>query len=317
MKAGVLAINLGIKCNAACPFCISRMTYKTTNNNQLIMDNLGKAVRYSLFHGVDTAMITGIGEPMLFPELPQLIGELKSLGMPVVELQTNGTLLTNEICEELKGYGLDVISVSFSSLDNLRNAWIMKYPLYNISQLMRGIKQSGLLSRLSLNVNPYVLALPDDDIEKLISSPYTELVSSPYTGIREAIKDFIDNSLVPFLNSGVIHQLTLRKLGIPSTGAVSNEYNSDSQSACQWALRHEKASEIIMEELKNNIICGMHGNLLRTLPYGAQVYDYNGIGVCFTTCITNTPDPELIRNFILQPDGHIYHSWDMQGSILV
>jgi hypothetical protein len=33
--------------------------------------------------------------------------------------------------------------------------------------------------------------------------------------------------------------------------------------------------------------------------------------------MTDTTEPDEIRNLILQPDGHIYHSWNYRGSILL
>lgn len=301
MKAGVLAINLSLPCNAACPFCISRMTYKPGGNNDIILSKIKKAVQYAMFHDVDTAMITGIGEPLLYDQLPRLIETLKSSGMPIVELQTNGTLLTPDLCKELSGYELDVISVSAVSTDRLTNSWVMNCPAYDIKEAMQAIKDADMISRLSMNISRYMLA-PENGEWTHYFSLDTPGWPPRESEVRTGVSEFLNKDIVSLI--GGIHQLTFRELGAPVTNG----------KAAEWVNENRLISKLIMFYLANDIA---YDPPLRDLPYGAKVYDWNGIGVCFTTCLTNTPDTEHIRTLILQPDGHIYHSWDLKGSILL
>jgi len=59
------------------------------------------------------------------------------------------------------------------------------------------------------------------------------------------------------------------------------------------------------------------GTALRRLSYGNTVYEFEGLGVAVATCMTDTPNPDEIRSLILMPDGHLYHSWNHRGSILL
>ena len=56
---------------------------------------------------------------------------------------------------------------------------------------------------------------------------------------------------------------------------------------------------------------------LLKLNHGATVYDYKGQNVCLNNCITETTNPEEIRQLIFFPDGHLRYSWNYEGAIIL
>jgi MoaA/NifB/PqqE/SkfB family radical SAM enzyme len=64
--------------------------------------------------GLERAVLHGIGEPLLNPELPAMIRHLKHLGVKV-HFNTNGILLNAEIQEELIDSGLDELRISLDA----------------------------------------------------------------------------------------------------------------------------------------------------------------------------------------------------------
>lgn len=56
-----------------------------------------------LYHG---------GEPLLNPRIPQMISDLKSVGMPLVKMVSNGMLLSGELAHQIVSSGLDQLEVS-------------------------------------------------------------------------------------------------------------------------------------------------------------------------------------------------------------
>jgi hypothetical protein len=63
--------------------------------------------------------------------------------------------------------------------------------------------------------------------------------------------------------------------------------------------------------------CQENGYHLRSLPYGAEVYDLQGVSVSFSDyCIQDDNNTEDIRSLIFQEDGHVYTSWNSKASIL-
>lgn len=86
----------GPGCNARCPFCISKMTSKKEVSVDLGVNNrnLLKALTLAWRSGVNTAIITGKGEPLLYPgHVDMYIRTMQEAApFPFIELQTNGSL---------------------------------------------------------------------------------------------------------------------------------------------------------------------------------------------------------------------------------
>ncbi|ADC70035.1 Radical SAM domain protein [Methanocaldococcus sp. FS406-22] len=101
------SIELTQKCNLNCIYCYSRL--KTVERG--IYGNLEEA---------EAVTISQYGEPLLDLEgVKKAIEFCKDLGLRV-DLQTNGTLLNEEIIKELKDLGLDLIMISLSAFSSER-----------------------------------------------------------------------------------------------------------------------------------------------------------------------------------------------------
>ena len=99
------SIELTQKCNLNCIYCYSRL--KTVERG--IYGNLEEA---------EAVTISQYGEPLLDLEgVKKAIEFCKDLGLRV-DLQTNGTLLNEEIIKELKDLGLDLIMISLSAFSS-------------------------------------------------------------------------------------------------------------------------------------------------------------------------------------------------------
>ena len=285
MRATSLSINLVGGCNARCPFCIASATWKTgIKNNKRLESALGKALDYGRYHGVDTVLITGSGEPTLHRRLVLRIArEARRVGIPAVELQTNGELLAADptYLGELSGHGVTTIALSVASVDPARSAILMEIELDYLDLTAR-LDRLGFLSRVSLN-----LTRQDSDRLPGYLGEYADLLAS--RGVR---------------------QLTLRTLGVPDCP----EETTEASERIAWVREHGMP-EADVAALEDRI--RSEGQPLRRLSYGARVYDYHDLSVVVATCMSDTQEVEEIRSFILQPDGHVYHSWNFKGSVLL
>ncbi len=212
--------------------------------------------------------------------------------IPIIEVQTNGSLLESLYVEELgenyvqiapgrtnlnilKQWGVTAIAISIASPGRERNSKIMGLPTdFNYLTTAKAVSDAGLLTRISLNLTK------EFRVEEL-------------------------NGLTAWMKWNGIHQLTLRELGIPEVGK--------SNKISKWIKENtiSRSELCLLGELLQS-----DGTKLRPLPHGGWVYDLNGLGVVLTTCMTDTQADE-VRSLILQPDGHIYHSWNHQGSIIL
>ena len=99
-------------CNLKCPFCTFGVTHK---------HNLGK-MNWNVYkciidegkeYNLPSIKLSIRGEPLLHPMIAEMVGYAKKNGLVDVYFNTNGTLLTEGICQKLIEAGLDRMSISF------------------------------------------------------------------------------------------------------------------------------------------------------------------------------------------------------------
>ena len=292
MKAASLSVNLCGSCNAKCPFCISKMAWKTgMRNNYKLFNGFHKALKYATYHRVDTLLVTGSGEPTLYEDRGLTVNdyahEAERLNMPVRELQTNGFKIWIEIQEDgikavAKKYKwFTHISISAASTNPKSSAHIMGLSEdYSYRELAKHLSDLGFIVRIQLNLN--------------------------HLGNQYILLDRYTKRLA---ESGV-HQLSLHQIQKPWED-IKPGGEKYAAWIDQYAWNDEQCQDIWDQVIKG-------GTHLRNLSFGAKVYDYNGLSVAVTHCMDmKANDDGSVRSLILQPDGHVYHHWNYRGSILL
>jgi MoaA/NifB/PqqE/SkfB family radical SAM enzyme len=84
------------------------------------------------------AVLHGVGEPMLVPELPRMIGYLKQRGVYVL-FNTNGTLLREKRFRDLIDSGLDELRVSLDAADAASYAQVRGRPFFD--RIVRDVRR--------------------------------------------------------------------------------------------------------------------------------------------------------------------------------
>jgi cyclic pyranopterin phosphate synthase len=116
-----LRISVMDRCNFRCPYCMPRETFHEhyrflKSTERLSFDEITRLTRLFVQLGVKKVRLTG-GEPLLRPNVSELIGDLTAIdGVEDVALTTNAVLLAQHAAE-LKANGLRRITVSLDSLD--------------------------------------------------------------------------------------------------------------------------------------------------------------------------------------------------------
>jgi len=115
-----LRISVIDRCNFRCPYCMPKEQYHEhyrflKSHERLSFDEITRLVRLFTQLGVRKLRITG-GEPLLRPQLEELIGDLTTLpGIEDVALTTNGVLLAQHAAA-LRAAGLGRVTVSLDTL---------------------------------------------------------------------------------------------------------------------------------------------------------------------------------------------------------
>ncbi|WP_201315725.1 GTP 3',8-cyclase MoaA [Dyella sp. EPa41] len=116
-----LRISVMDRCNFRCPYCMPESTYGEhftflRNDERLSFDEIERLCRLAATLGVSKLRLTG-GEPLLRPQLADLVMRLRRLdGITDLAMTTNGVLLARQ-ANELREAGLDRITVSLDTLD--------------------------------------------------------------------------------------------------------------------------------------------------------------------------------------------------------
>ena len=116
-------------------------------------------------------------------------------------------------------------------------------------------------------------------------------------------------SLLEYCLKWGVDQLTLRKIIAPN-------YTEETEQT-EWIK--ENIDSLLYPRLIGELktACIKNGHHIRALPYGAEIYDIQGIAVSYSNyCIQDDNDTEDIRSLIFMENGHVYTSWNSEASKL-
>ena len=111
-----LRVSLTDRCNLRCGYCMEEETTFLPKENLLKKQEIIWLVSALVDLGVKRVRLTG-GEPLLRPDLDEIVFSLKTIpGLKELTLTTNGILL-GAWAEKLKKSGLDRLTISLDTLD--------------------------------------------------------------------------------------------------------------------------------------------------------------------------------------------------------
>ena len=172
--SNLLQIRPSCGCNLSCPFCsvdAGPSSRSRVTDYQVDLDYLMEAVReIAPFKGPGVEChIDSPGEPMLYPDIVELVGRLKGIGeVSVVSMQSNGTRLDEEMIRSLEEAGLDRINLSMHALDPELAAYLAGRPGFDVQGLIETAENIAK-SRIDLLIAPvYIPGINDQEIPKLI-----------------------------------------------------------------------------------------------------------------------------------------------------
>jgi len=154
-----LRISVMDRCNFRCPYCMPRETFHESyrflkSSERLDFAEILRLARVFVRAGVRKIRITG-GEPLLRPNLPDLIGDLTQLpDIEDIALTTNGILLA-KYATELKAAGLNRITVSLDTLDPLVFAK-MSGGFGGVDEVLDGIEHARRAGLAPIKINTVV-----------------------------------------------------------------------------------------------------------------------------------------------------------------
>ncbi len=270
-------------CNLRCPFCISKQTYRVGSaaRSSVSLERIAfLADKYlRVCAGLPYGILTGKGEPTLAPpeEIGDIIEVLYANGRGLIpELQTNGTLLDERRLALWKSKGLNTLALSCVSHRDEVNQRL----------LADGASEWSLERIVRIG----------RDLGLLIR--LTAVLVRGGLDSRDELAAFLDWSA----QRGV-HQLTFRRVGEPRQPA-----RAGSEPVAAWIRANRIEPDLILALLTER------GREEPSLPW-ARAFTCQGMGVVVTDALS-APQDRVVRHAVIQPDGHLYGSWDDPGHVL-
>ncbi|TAN40026.1 MAG: 12,18-didecarboxysiroheme deacetylase [Candidatus Methanoperedens sp.] len=150
-KKPVVVWNMGRRCNLKCVHCYARskdIEYTnelTTKQGKELIDDL---VQF----GVPVILFSG-GEPLMRPDLPELVLYARSKGMRAV-ISTNGTLIDKKMAKVLKEIGLSYVGVSLDGMRETNDKFRGFKGAFDLAlQGMRNCREEGIKVGLRFTIN--------------------------------------------------------------------------------------------------------------------------------------------------------------------
>lgn len=112
-------VEITTECSADCRYC-PRHTYRDRWIERRLPVETFRSLLPELEH-VEHVHLQGWGEPLMHPDLPEMIRLAKNAGHQV-GTTTNGMRLTEDLARELVGAGLDILAVSLAGLDGANDS---------------------------------------------------------------------------------------------------------------------------------------------------------------------------------------------------
>jgi len=144
------------RCNLACTYCNEFDDFSKPVDTDVVLERVDTLGRL----GTGIVTISG-GEPLLHPDLDQIIARIRSTGA-ITGLITNGYLLTADRIERLNHAGLDHMQIS---IDNLMPDEVSKKSLKVLDRKLQLLANHALFH---VNINSVVgggVKNPDDALE--------------------------------------------------------------------------------------------------------------------------------------------------------
>jgi len=286
----------GRRCNACCPFCISRMTgfeEVAEKRSEINIINFHKATRLAQLGGTTTVLLTGKGEPTLYPnEIDQYLALLSPYGFPFIEVQTNGLEigrlargdapqpngLTVEKLRQWHRAGLNTIALSTVGAHNEINSNIYHPDYPNLKRTVEFLHELGFTVRMCV-------MMMKTAVEHIDQVMYT----------------------VNWCKARKVEQLTFRSIHKPENATHNDR-------AAQYVDIHGLTTAEEKTILDQVVALGTP---IMRLPFGATVLDVNGQNVCVTNCLTMSPETDEIRTLIFYSSGRLTYAWQYPGAILL
>lgn len=319
-------------CDAKCPFCVSRMT-GFRPRAQLDKQRLLKAAQAAKIGDCKTWLISGKGEPTLYPEEISEYLDVLEGQFPFVEIQTNALLVgdlarfwwdddkdrfnyTGDVIGGLPVFNKDGYTVCLQENNTLRGYRIRRHHLESwVKSGLTTVAISVVDFKSENNARIYRPNYPDLELTiKFLH--YLGLSVRLCVMMQKGMVDSVDRvkEVVQWCKYNKVEQCTVRPIRKP-------EQTADGECAAyveEYGLEQHQIDAI------HNWL-SQKGRVLLRFTCGdhvAIVYDIDGQNIAEFDCLTVNGTNDDIRTLIYFPAedcelAHVRYDWQYEGAVLM
>ncbi len=178
-------------CNFNCIYCSVDEGRNAKTHDYLVEEEylvaVAAAVAETKRHPVEFN-IGPQGEPLLYPEIVQLVRDLAAIPQTgIISLNTNGSLLSRQLIDELAAAGLTRINLSLPALDAKLAAKLAGIPVFPLQHLLEMLEYGK--EKLSFLLAPVVVpGWNEGEMEKIVRLSTTIRSEFPTIGIQNYLE---------------------------------------------------------------------------------------------------------------------------------
>ena len=159
-----ISLNSSSTCNFRCIHCHMEGV-KSASSILMTADEIQRVVRILSNYGIEAVKLTG-GEPMLRPDVLEIVQKLKRVGLREISMTTNGTRLS-KLAGKLHDAGLSRVNISLHSLRKDRFQFIAGVDGYDEAINAARAAVAARLVPVKLNVT-LMKGVNDDEIDQIM-----------------------------------------------------------------------------------------------------------------------------------------------------
>ena len=248
-------IEVSSKCQLQCDHCF-RQYVDIGENNFMPLDMYKKIVHECGQEGLFTLKFSMRGEPLLHPDIVEMVSYAKEQGIKEVWINTNGGLITDKLAYDLIEAGVDWITMSFDGLGKMYES-IRKPLKYEESlsklRILRQVRDD-LKANTLLNVQTIWSAVEDDPdgYVNLMKSIVDRVAYNPDMNFKEYILIPDDDFICPRLWQRICITSRGNYLKCPSDFQMEDTLGNVKDYSVKeaWDILQEKQRQLHLAGLK-------------------------------------------------------------------
>jgi radical SAM protein with 4Fe4S-binding SPASM domain len=170
-------------CNHRCVFCaVDYLKYKPVFLDARV---LKKNIRQAARCGVKSVMYAGEGEPLLHPDIVDIVRETKKAGIDV-SMTTNGVLLKKEISEKMLK-DLSWLRVSLNAGTALTYERVHRSPKGDFGRVLENLKEAVRVKKrrgLGVTIGAQLLLIPENAREVVLCAKKMKGLGLDYVSVK-------------------------------------------------------------------------------------------------------------------------------------